>query len=122
VQKLFSTNRGTTVLPVRWNGSPKNGQEDLFTSASTGANDVILKLVNYRPAAREVRINLAGARGVRRTGRAWVLSSPDLKAENSLEQPQNIAPVQQEFRVPGPEFSYTLAPNSLTVLRIGLNR
>ena len=34
VQKLFSVNRGTHVLPVLLDGSTKNGQDDLFASAS----------------------------------------------------------------------------------------
>src|SRR5688500_15724254 len=61
VQKLFGTNRGTTILPVTVDGSPKNGQGDLYTSASLdeAAGEVVLKVVNTAPAAREVRINLA---------------------------------------------------------------
>jgi alpha-N-arabinofuranosidase len=119
VQKLFGTNRGTRLLPVLLDGSPKNGRDGLYASASLDerAGEVILKLVNTDPAQKEVSINLAGARGVK-GGRALVLSSPDLKAENSLDEPTRVSPVEKPLSAPGAEFNYALAPNSLTVLRV----
>ena len=119
VQKLFSANRGTRLLPVLLDGSPQNGRDGLYASASLDerAGEVILKVVNTSPAQREVSINLAGARGVK-GGSALVLSSPDLKAENSLDEPTRISPVERPLAAPGAEFTYALAPNSLTVLRV----
>lgn len=121
VQKLFSANRGTRLLPVLLDGSPKNGRGDLYASASLDerSGDVILKVVNTAPAQREVRINLAGAAKVNRAGRVLELASTDLKAENSLDAPTRISPVERPLAVPGAAFPYTLAPNSLTVLRVG---
>lgn len=120
VQKLFSVNRGARILPVRLNGSAKNGQQNLFASASVDdrAGEVILKIVNAEASSREVRINLAGAPKVGSSGTAFVLASPDLKAENSLDEPKKVAPVEQLFAVSSGEFTFTLAPNSLSVLRI----
>jgi alpha-N-arabinofuranosidase len=123
VQKLFSTNRGTRLLPVLLDGSPQNGRDGLYASASLDepAGEVILKLVNTEPSQREVSINLAGARGVK-GGRALVLSSPDLKAENSLDEPTRVSPVERPLSAPGAEFTYALAPNSMTVLRVSTQR
>ncbi|MFL6335882.1 MAG: alpha-L-arabinofuranosidase C-terminal domain-containing protein [Pyrinomonadaceae bacterium] len=123
VQKLFSTNRGTRLLPVLLDGSPQNGRDGLYASASLDepAGEVILKLVNTEPSQREVSINLAGARGVK-GGRALVLSSNDLKAENSLDQPTRVSPVERPLSAPGAEFTYALAPNSMTVLRVSTQR
>jgi alpha-N-arabinofuranosidase len=106
VQKLFSTNRGTRLLPVLLDGSPQNGRDGLYASASLDerAGEVFLKVVNTAPAPREVTVNLAG--------------SPDLKAENSLDEPTRISPVERPLAAPGAEFTYALAPNSLTVLRV----
>ncbi len=122
VQKSFSVNRGTNILPVLIDGSNKNGQGNIFTSASLDAatGEVILKVVNPAPSPREVRINLVGAQGIKKTGTAFVLTSSDLKAENSLMEPTKVAPVEQQFSVSASEFAYTLAPNSLTVLRVGV--
>ncbi len=120
VQKMFSVNKGTRKLMVSVDGSQKNGQGDLYTSAaldeSTG--EVIVKLVNTSSGSKEARISLAGAPRVGRTGTAFVLQSEELKGENSLDHPTKIAPVERPLQVSGPEFSYSLLPRSFTVLRI----
>jgi alpha-L-arabinofuranosidase len=120
VQKLFSVNRGSRVLPVQLNGSAKNGQQGLFSSASIDdrTGEVILKIVNTDPASREVRINLAGAAKVGSPGKAFILAGGDLKAENNLDEPMKIAPVERQLAVQSSEFAFTLASNSLSVLRI----
>src|SRR5258707_4352359 len=120
VQKLFSTNKGTHILPVLIDGSPKNGQQHLYASASLDkpAGEVVLKVVNAAASPKEVRINLAGAKTVNRLGKAYVLTSADLKSENSFETPMKVSPMERQLTA-AREFAYTFAPNSLTVLRIG---
>ncbi|HEX8350450.1 MAG TPA: alpha-L-arabinofuranosidase C-terminal domain-containing protein, partial [Hymenobacter sp.] len=124
VQKLFSLNKGTTVLPVQLPGNGKNGQDNLFTSAvaDNTTGEVVVKLVNYATTPRPVKINLAGAKKVGRTGKATVLASSDLQTVNSIQEPQKIAPKEETFSVSGSTVSYTLAPNSFTVLRIAGKR
>lgn len=123
VQKLFGTNLGTHLLPVLIDGSTKNGRDDLYASASFDAktNDVILKVVNTSSSPRDVSINLAGAKSVR-GGKTLVLSNSDLKAENSLDEPNRVSPVERPLAVTSSEFAYALAPNSLTVLRVSTTR
>jgi alpha-N-arabinofuranosidase len=120
VQKLFATNRGTATLPVLVDGSPKNGTSEVYSSAMWDAatGEVILKVVNLAASPRATRIDLAGAKQVAKTGRAITLASADLKGENSLDDPRRIAPVESTFDLPGTAFDYTLAPQSLTVLRV----
>jgi alpha-L-arabinofuranosidase len=119
-QKLFSIHRGSHVLPVQINGSAKNGQQNLFASASIDdrTGEAVLKIVNTEAAPRELRINLAGAAKVGSSGKAFVLAGSDLKAENSLDEPTKVAPVERQVTVSSSEFTFTLAPNSLSVLRI----
>ena len=120
VQKMFSVNKGTRQLPVLLDGSAKNGVNDLYTSASVEENSgqVILKVVNTGSSSSEVRITLAGLKGTGKPGTAFVLQSSDLKAENSLDHPTKIAPVERQLPVPAGEFVYKFMPHSLTVLRI----
>lgn len=120
VQKLFSANKGTRRLSVTVDGSPKNGQGELYTSAALddGTGEVIVKLINTGSGTKETRINLAGASRIGRTGTAFVLQSGDLKTENSLDHPTKLAPVERALQVSGAEFSYSLQPRSFTVLRI----
>jgi alpha-L-arabinofuranosidase len=123
VQKLFSTNRGTRLLPVLIDGSPKNGRDDLYASASfdEAAGEVILKVVNTSSSRREVRVSLAGARGVT-GGRALTLSGPDLKSENSLDEPTRVSPSEKPLAVTSGDFAHAFAPHSLTVLRVATVR
>ena len=120
VQKLFSNNQGTKILPVLLNGSPRNAQENLYASASfdSATRDIILKVVNTTNNAREIRINLAGGGRLGSVGKASVLKSTDLKMENSLDQPRKLSPTERQFQVPSADFTFGLDPSSLTVLRI----
>ncbi len=120
VQKLFSTNRGTNVLPVLLDGSPKNAQKELYASASLDkrTGEVILKVVNASASTREVSIILAGAGKVGKAGKAFVLANADLTVENSLNATTKIAPMERQLAISSNPFTYTLAANSLTVLRV----
>jgi alpha-N-arabinofuranosidase len=122
VQKMFSVNKGTRRLPILIDGSAKNGQNELYATASLDevSGEVIVKIVNTGSAAKETRITLAGAQRVGQSGKTLVLQSEDLKAENSLDQPTRIAPVEKQFQLPGGEFSYSVLPRSFTVLRVPL--
>jgi alpha-N-arabinofuranosidase len=104
------------------NGSVKNGQGELFTSAAVDeqVGEVILKVVNTGTSPRDVRINLAGAKNVGKVGKVFVLESFDLKAENSVDNPTKVAPVERQLTVPSGEFAYTLTPQSLTVIRVAV--
>lgn len=121
VQKLFSVNKGTNILPVLLNGMSKNGQDDLFASAVFDARtqEVILKVVNTAQTAKHVTVSLAGAGQLGHAGQVFVLTAPNLKAENSLDDPQKVAPAEQALAVSASSFAYTFAPDSLTVVRIG---
>jgi alpha-N-arabinofuranosidase len=120
VQKMYATNAGTTMLPVQMPNNAKNGDANLFASAVADdkAGDIIIKLVNYSTDARPVKLNLAGAKKMGKVGKATVLASNDLQAVNSLQEPMKLAPKEEQFKVSSTTVSYTLAPNSFTVLRI----
>jgi len=120
VQKMFSANKGTRLLPILIDGSTKNGQSDLYATASVSddTGEVIVKLINTSPATEVAHITLTGAQLTGKAGKAVVLQTEDLKTENSLDQPTKLAPVEKPLQVPGGEFTYSLLPRSFTVLRI----
>jgi alpha-N-arabinofuranosidase len=124
VQKMYALNKGTKVLPVTMPGDAKNGADNLFASAvaDEAVGDVVVKLVNYSNSPRPVKINLAGAKKLGKTGRAQVMASADLQTQNSLQEPKKLAPQESTFTVAGSTLSYTLAPNSFTVLRVADKR
>jgi len=122
VQKMFSVNKGTRRLLILLDGSPKNGQNELYASAALDeiTREVILKLVNTGSTTKPAHITLAGAQRVGQVGKALLLQSDDLKAENSLDQPTRLAPIEKDLQVPGSDFTYSISPRSFTVLRIPL--
>ena len=124
VQKLYSLNKGTKVLPVTMPDGAKNGTDNLFASAVADepAGDVVVKLVNYSASPRPVSISLAGAKDLGKTGRAQTMASEDLQTQNSLKEPKKLAPQESTFTVKGSTLTYTLAPNSFTVLRVAAKK
>jgi alpha-L-arabinofuranosidase len=119
VQKLFSTNVGSRILPVTIGGSPKNAQNGLYASASLDdkTGEVILKAVNSGSAAQSVKVSL-GSASAKASAKSTVLAAGDLNAENSLDQPKKIAPVESTVSVSGSEAQLSLPAYSMTVLRI----
>ena len=118
VQSLFGSNRGTTILPVTMNGSPQNGADGLFASASLdrGAREIVVKIVNTTDRARSVRLDLRGATPAG-SARALVLTgSPD--AENTLDAPTAVSHVERRMEVPALGFAPRVDAASVTVLRI----
>jgi alpha-L-arabinofuranosidase len=91
----------------------------LFAVASRDdvAGQLIVKLVNPTNEPTNVAFDLAGLDKVGPTATAFVLSG-DPEDENSLEHPRQIVPREESVSVEGTHFESTLAPNSLTVLRL----
>jgi alpha-N-arabinofuranosidase len=118
VQQLFGSNRGTTILPLTMNGSPQNGADGVFASAAmdSAAHDVVIKIVNTTERPRAVRVEVAGAT-LSGAGRALVLTGA-ANAENSLDAPTAVAPVERRLEGLASGFDQRVDPRSLTVLRL----
>jgi alpha-L-arabinofuranosidase len=117
VQQLFSRNRGDVVLPV----SPA---EPLYAGAArdNATGEVILKVVNPTAEPSNADVKLDGVARVAGPATAIVLTSGNPADENSFEDPVKVAPKTTSFTPDGPRFRYTFAANSLTVLRIKMEK
>ena len=121
VQQLFCLNRGDEVLPAQLDGieTSSSGIQNVYASATRDeqAGEIVLKVVNPSDAAQNVQINLAGVKSVEPEAVEFVLAgSPN--GENSMEQPENIAPVKSTIENAAASFSCEFQPHSLTVLRV----
>ncbi|MBE2212428.1 MAG: alpha-L-arabinofuranosidase [Opitutaceae bacterium] len=125
VQRLFSLHRGDIALPIKVEGAPvaENGQPRLYASAAwdKSARELILKLVNATAGPQEVSLALAGTSGPIRGGRAIVLAAA-LDAENTLDQPAGVAPVEEALEPVGAGARRTVPAHSVTVLRLPVAR
>ena len=123
VQKLFSTNKGSQVLPMLSENAPVTGQNGLYASAVVDKNtkEIILKIVNTSDKVQNKEVMLEGVGRVSSRGKIITLKSEDLDAVNSLDDPKEIAPVEGELKVKGKKVILALAPYSLSVVKIKMN-
>jgi alpha-N-arabinofuranosidase len=120
VQKMFSNNKGTEVLPMLLENKPLTGQDGLYASAAfdQNSNEIILKMVNSSAKNQSVNIVLDGAKKLAGKGKLIIMKSEDLNKINSIEQPALISPIEQEIIIKGKKVNQVLSPNSFTVIRI----
>ncbi len=120
VQKLFSTNVGTHLVPIQRNNVNVTGQDSLFASASLDrkTNEVILKVVNTSRQAQEGEFVLEGVKSTQSKGTVQKLRSNNLEQMNSFANPTAISPVQQQVQVKNKRVKLALEPYSVNVIRV----
>ncbi|MGD0757020.1 MAG: alpha-L-arabinofuranosidase C-terminal domain-containing protein [Bacteroidales bacterium] len=120
VQKLFSNNKGSEVLPLLMGNKPLTGQNGLYASAAfdKNSNEIILKLVNSGEKAQTENIVLDSRKKLGPKAKIYVLKSEDLNSVNSLEQPTLVSPVESEIVLKGKTVNQVLEPYSFSVIRI----
>lgn len=98
VQQMYACNKGTNVLPLTMNGKSvagQEGQDGLFASAVVDKKkgEIIVKVANTSDKAQDVTLNLNGLKGSR-SATATTLQSDNMDAENTLDNPNLICPVE----------------------------
>ncbi|MGH9586234.1 MAG: alpha-L-arabinofuranosidase C-terminal domain-containing protein [Acidobacteriaceae bacterium] len=84
----------------------------------TKNDEVYLKLVNTSSTAQPVDIKLDGASDVNHIANVVTLSAKTTVATNSIDHPKNILPVESRFERASANFTYTLPPYSIQVIRV----
>src|SRR5690606_25264066 len=122
VQKLFSTNRGTHVLPLLMDDKAVTGQQELYASAAfdKNTNELILKIVNTSDKEQQKEVVLEGIKKLHPKAQIKVLKSEKLDAVNSLDNPMAISPVEETLKAKGKKLNLSLAPYSLSVIKVKL--
>ena len=105
VQQMFSCNKGTNVLSLTMDGKAvagNEGQDGLFASAvyEQSDNSVIVKVVNTGDNAQSISINLKGMKSIK-NAETTTFTSPELDAENTLDEPEKIVPKTEKINVEG---------------------
>lgn len=98
VQQIYACNKGTNILPLTMNGKSvagQEGQDGLFASAVVDKKkgEIIVKVANTSDKAQDVTLNLNGLKGSR-SATATTLQSDNMDAENTLDNPNLIRPVE----------------------------
>jgi alpha-L-arabinofuranosidase len=120
VQKLFSTNKGTHVLPVLSGKENVTGQNGMFASAvwDQDAREVIVKVVNAGDSSKETEFRLSGNKRYAGVAVVTTLASSDPDKVNSFTDPEAVKPVQDTVSFKAKSVKLSLKPGSLTVIRI----
>lgn len=120
VQKLYSTNKGTDVVPALENGKPVTGQDSLYVSAVIDKNtkDVIIKIVNASGRQQTNNIRLEGLKKAAANGLLTTLQNDDLTSVNSFSQPQNVVPRESPVAIKENKIALMSLPYSFSVIRI----
>ena len=112
VQQLYSLYKGTNVLPLTMDGKVVAGDDDqqgLFASAVIDKENgtYIVKVVNAGDKAQKIDITFKGLKKKQTLseGRQILLTSPDMDAENSLDEPEKITPKETAISVSGQALS-----------------
>jgi alpha-L-arabinofuranosidase len=95
-------------------------QKSLFAvvTRDRGKGELIVKAVNPTGQALETTFRLEGVKEVGTTAKATVLAAKTPEEENTLEKPGRVVPREVEVREVGRTFVYTVAPYSVTVMRV----
>jgi len=122
VQKLFSLNKGSNVVPITLNKEAVAGQDSLYASAciDAAAHELIIKVVNASDKAQTNTLQLDGVKKPAAKGKLFTMQS-DLTAVNSFDSPTNVAPVESTIAIKNKKIILNTAPYSFSVLRVKLD-
>jgi len=119
VQKLYSLNKGTQVVPMLLDNKAVTGQDGLYATAALddATNEIILKFVNVTDKVKSPEVSLDGVKKVGAKAQVSVLKASAKDAMNTLDVPSQVVPVTSQMKASS-KMKITLEPMSMTVVRI----
>lgn len=119
VQQMYCHYKGTNVLPLSMNGKVVAGDDDqngLFASSvldkSTG--EIYVKIVNTSSQPQPVKVTLKGLKKAT-SAKVVSLTSTDPVAENTLDNPNKIVPVEKDITMSGNVLDTTVPASTFAV-------
>jgi alpha-L-arabinofuranosidase len=120
VQKLYSTNKGTDIIPVKWKGVAVAGKDSLFASSvyDSVRKELIIKFVNYNSKPVEINFDINSKRKLKQAAVKTTLANADLSISTSFEEPLKIQPIVEQVNYKGKNITEAFGPYSLTVIKL----
>lgn len=125
VQQLYAQNKGTRVLPLTMEGRPvagKEGQEGLYASAviDEPRGAYIVKVANTSDSPRDINLRFDGLKTscTLTEGTVVTLSSDDPDADNTLDNPSRIRPVETPLKIDSNIVRVTLPAKTFAVYTV----
>lgn len=106
VQQMYATHRGDRVLPLTMNGKVVAGDAEQNGLSATAALDnatgnIIVKVANVSTAPQQVALDIKGLKKGEtiRSARSITLHADDPLAENTLDEPTKVVPVERPIAI-----------------------
>jgi alpha-N-arabinofuranosidase len=111
--QMFGRNVGDQILSAQSADTSVQG----CATRDSRAGEIIIKLVNPDAVAQAVAIRINGVTSLASKGTAITLTG-NTDDTNSITQPKKIVPVTTTISNVQPNFTYTLPPTSIVVLKL----
>jgi Alpha-L-arabinofuranosidase len=122
VQKLYSTNKGTHIVPLTSDGQPLTGQGGLYASAVVDkrTDELIIKVANRSDSVATLELELQGVRNLKAAGTHIELRSDDMDQVNSIREPLAVSPQEKKVTIDRRRPMLKVTPYSFNVFKIPL--
>jgi alpha-N-arabinofuranosidase len=111
--RMFSRNTGDEILSTQASGTSIQGS----ATRDSRTGEIIIKLVNPRSTAEKLNLKINGIASLAPKGSAIILAGKP-EDTNSIARPRKIVPITTTVRRLKPDFTYTVPPTSLVVLKL----
>ncbi|MDP9078951.1 MAG: alpha-L-arabinofuranosidase [Bacteroidota bacterium] len=122
VQKLYSLNKGTDVVPLSLTNATVAGQNGAYATAviDKRSNELIIKFVNTLGEGRKISFTVNGSKHLKSTVMVTTLQNDNLDAVNSFEKPAAISPKEQTLKAMGNKINIEVKRYSLNIIKVKL--
>ena len=124
VYEMYRAHQGARAIQTDIKNAPlidreKRSRPSISVSASRSGREVLLTLVNQDPTNPvEAAVDLLGGEVETATGKS--LSGPSVRAENTVENPRAVVPVNADIRVEAGRLRLHLQPGSVQAITFRL--
>lgn len=116
VQQLYAHHKGTRAMDLTWNKENLTGQDGLYASSviDDEKDQLIIKIVNTSKESKTVNFDFSKLKLDKNSGKQITLMG-DLEVENTLDNPDLIAPTEKAISISGTTLKAELEPESFHV-------
>jgi alpha-L-arabinofuranosidase len=121
VQKMYANNTGNSIIPILNNDKLAiSGEDSLYASATFDkkSNELIIKLVNASKQIQSAQIKVESSSKFAEKASMILLQNKNLLAENTMETPFFIAPINAEILIKNKIISVDLKGYSFSIIKI----
>lgn len=122
VQKMYSTNKGSHIVPIHENGNTIAGSDNFYASAviDKNSNELIVKLVNNSDQKESIVLDLKGIKKSDLMAKSLFLQNSDPLAINEVGKSPSVVPQEKSVQVKGKKAILDAEPFSFQVVKISL--